>query len=256
MTVWALRWFLLPRHERLLSAGHRTLHFGNPAGERCASRHTAGVGQRQRRSLSSGDLPVRSWRRSGSSMREHHHSGCRSSTGPVRRSPCTDGRHSTIDSWPCSPASERERITSESPELAITARALKSRGLITMPKRGGKWQAAITDDGGFYLEHGHHPDRPEPAPRKQRPVAAGLKPEVAAPARRRAAPPPEPKPAPTRTATSSQRATRELGLTPPCSPASSPSRNRTWSHPDLPLPPTRTISTRRTAAPSSFGLAR
>ncbi|MGW3007462.1 PE-PGRS family protein [Streptomyces sp. NPDC001219] len=102
-------------------------------------------------------------------------------------------------------------VTSESPELAITARALKSRGLITMPKHAGKWQADITDDGHFYLEHGHHPDRPEPAPRKQRAVAAEPKPKVAAPPRRRAAPPPEPKPTPTRTAKPPRQSPAEVG---------------------------------------------
>lgn len=59
-------------------------------------------------------------------------------------------------------------VTSDNPELAHTARALKERHLITMPKQSGKWQAEITDAGRFYLEHGHHPDRPEPVPRKQR----------------------------------------------------------------------------------------
>ncbi|WP_432140364.1 PE-PGRS family protein [Streptomyces sp. bgisy084] len=102
-------------------------------------------------------------------------------------------------------------VTSASPELAVTARALKSRGLITMPKHAGKWQAEITDDGHFYLEHGHHPDRPEPAPRKQRAVAAEPKPKVAAPARRRAAPPPEPKPTPTRTAKPPRQSPAEVG---------------------------------------------
>ncbi|MCX2971676.1 MULTISPECIES: hypothetical protein [Streptomyces] len=82
-------------------------------------------------------------------------------------------------------------VTSASPELAITARALKGRGLITMPKHGGKWQAEITDDGRFYLEHGHHPDRPAPIPRKQRPAAAELTPEAAAPPRQRATSPSE-----------------------------------------------------------------
>ncbi|MFE2156601.1 PE-PGRS family protein [Streptomyces lydicus] len=104
-----------------------------------------------------------------------------------------------------------EPVTSESPELAVTARALKSRGLITMSKHAGKWQAEITDDGHFYLEHGHHPDRPEPAPRKQRAVAAAPKPKVAAPARRRAAPPPEPKPTPTRTAKPPRQSPTEVG---------------------------------------------
>ncbi|MGF1430629.1 PE-PGRS family protein [Kitasatospora sp. LaBMicrA B282] len=35
-----------------------------------------------------------------------------------------------------------------------------------MPKADGvKWRAELTDSGRFYLEHGHHPDRPVPAPR-------------------------------------------------------------------------------------------
>lgn len=63
-------------------------------------------------------------------------------------------------------------VTSESPELALTARALKERGLIAMPKEGGRWQAEISDAGRFYLQHGHHPDRPEPAPRRSRTTAA------------------------------------------------------------------------------------
>ncbi|NEA55617.1 PE-PGRS family protein [Streptomyces sp. SID13666] len=61
-------------------------------------------------------------------------------------------------------------VTSDAPELALTAKALKERGHIIMPKAGGKWQAEITDAGRFYLQHGHHPDRPEPAPRMSRPA--------------------------------------------------------------------------------------
>ncbi|MFF5934867.1 PE-PGRS family protein [Streptomyces sp. NPDC012508] len=103
-------------------------------------------------------------------------------------------------------------VTSESPELAHTARALKGRGLITMPRHGGKWRAEITDDGRFYLEHGHHPDRPEPAPCKQRPPAAAeSKPEPAAPPRRRAAPSPEAKSAPSRPAKPPRQSPAEIG---------------------------------------------
>ncbi|KUJ70320.1 PE-PGRS family protein [Streptomyces albus subsp. albus] len=102
-------------------------------------------------------------------------------------------------------------VTSASPELAITARALKSRGLITMPKHGGKWQAEITDAGRFYLEHGHHPDRPEPAPRKRKPAATEPKAEVAAPPRRRAASSPEAKPTPTRAAKPPRQSPAEVG---------------------------------------------
>ncbi|MFI7393301.1 PE-PGRS family protein [Streptomyces tendae] len=84
---------------------------------------------------------------------------------------------------PWSPLNDRQRtlltrigegsepVTSDSPELALTARALKERRLITMPRQGGKWQAEITEAGRFYLEHGHHPDRPEPTRRKRRPSA-------------------------------------------------------------------------------------
>ncbi|GHG14878.1 PE-PGRS family protein [Streptomyces hydrogenans] len=102
-------------------------------------------------------------------------------------------------------------VTSASPELAVTARALKSRGLITMPKHSGRWQAEITNDGRFYLEHGHHPDRPEPAPRKQRPAAAKPKPEAATPPRQRVAPPPETKPAPALPAKPPRRSPAEVG---------------------------------------------
>lgn len=57
-------------------------------------------------------------------------------------------------------------VTSDNPDLALSARALKERGLITMPKaEGKKWQAEITGAGTFYLEHGHHPDLPEKRPR-------------------------------------------------------------------------------------------
>ncbi|MHC0429519.1 PE-PGRS family protein [Streptomyces sp. O3] len=99
-------------------------------------------------------------------------------------------------------------VTSDSPELALTARALKERRLITMPKQGGKWRAEITDAGRFYLEHGHHPDRPEPAQRKQRlagseqraratpsPQKQAAAPSTAKPAPQRAAKPPQPSPA-------------------------------------------------------------
>ncbi|GGO98407.1 hypothetical protein GCM10012280_62480 [Wenjunlia tyrosinilytica] len=53
---------------------------------------------------------------------------------------------------PAAPHSHRggtDPVTSDSPELALTARALKERRLITMPKQNGKWQAEITDAGRF-----------------------------------------------------------------------------------------------------------
>jgi hypothetical protein len=59
----------------------------------------------------------------------------------------TDGTTIAMHSW--SPLNDRQLalltrigdgsapVTSDSPELAVTARALKGRGLITMPKQGG-----------------------------------------------------------------------------------------------------------------------
>ncbi len=98
-------------------------------------------------------------------------------------------------------------VTSDSPELAITARALRDRGLITMPRKSGRWQAEITDAGRFYLEHGHHPDRPEPAPRKPRSAAPEAEASVAPRPQQDAAPPPETGPTP-------QRAVKQARLSP------------------------------------------
>ncbi|MEU8890416.1 hypothetical protein [Streptomyces sp. NPDC048442] len=91
-------------------------------------------------------------------------------------------------------------VTSDNPELAVTARALKARGLITMPRQGGKWQAQIAEAGRFYLENGHHPDRPDPTPRKQQatpspPQQRSLVESKPKPAPRRSAKPPRSSPA-------------------------------------------------------------
>ncbi|MEU0489777.1 hypothetical protein ABZ249_11135 [Nocardiopsis sp. NPDC006139] len=54
-----------------------------------------------------------------------------------------------------------------------SAYALRDRGLVTAGKKQGKWQARLTDAGRFYLEHGHHPDRPSPgsdAKERERPA--------------------------------------------------------------------------------------
>ena len=42
-------------------------------------------------------------------------------------------------------AEATDPVISQNPELALTARVLKERGLITMPKQSGKWRAEITD---------------------------------------------------------------------------------------------------------------
>ncbi len=85
-------------------------------------------------------------------------------------------------------------VTSDSPELAVTARALRDRGLVIMPRKKGRWQAEITEAGRFYLEHGHHPDRPELAPRKPRAAASEAETPVAAGPQQDADPPTETKP--------------------------------------------------------------
>ncbi|MFJ2029006.1 hypothetical protein [Streptosporangium sp. NPDC087985] len=56
----------------------------------------------------------------------------------------------------------QEPVSAKTPELARTVYALRDRGLVTTPRKDGFWQAEITEAGRFYLEHGHHPDRPTP----------------------------------------------------------------------------------------------
>ncbi|MFH8981710.1 hypothetical protein [Streptomyces varsoviensis] len=102
-------------------------------------------------------------------------------------------------------------VTSDSPELALTARALKERRLITMPRQGGKWRAEITDAGRFYLEHGHHPDRPEPAQRKQRLAGSKQRARATPSAQKQAAAPSTMKPAPQRAAKPPQPSPAEVG---------------------------------------------
>ncbi|WP_420803175.1 PE-PGRS family protein [Streptomyces spiramyceticus] len=102
-------------------------------------------------------------------------------------------------------------VTSDSPELAVTARALKGRGLITMPKQGGKWQTEITDTGRYYLEHGHHPDRPEPAPRKRRSRVSEPKARPVPPPQEQAMASAETEPAPQRAAKSPRPSPAEVG---------------------------------------------
>jgi hypothetical protein len=66
----------------------------------------------------------------------------------------------------------------ESMALRHSGRALQGRGLVTISRRGGGWQAAITEDGRFYLEHGQHPDHPDR--RRSEPVRPSVKSPVGA----------------------------------------------------------------------------
>ncbi|MGK3106099.1 PE-PGRS family protein [Streptomyces sp. WAC05858] len=133
----------------------------------------------------------------------------------------TDG--TTVAMHPWSPLNDRQLalltrigdgsdpVTSDSPELAATARALKERGLITRPKQGGRWQAEITDAGRFYLEHGHHPDRPDPASRKQRSADPKSTTQTAPPRQKQAAVTSTTRPAPQRATKPSRPSPAEVG---------------------------------------------
>lgn len=48
----------------------------------------------------------------------------------------------------------------ENGRIRHSANALRDRGLITISRRHGRWQAEMTEAGRFYLDHGHHPDHP------------------------------------------------------------------------------------------------
>ncbi|WTW98264.1 hypothetical protein OG216_35175 [Streptomycetaceae bacterium NBC_01309] len=82
--------------------------------------------------------------------------------------------------------------TADDVPYRTSAYALSNRGLVTASKRGGVFRALITDAGRFYLEHGHHPDRPDPVPRKRR--TAGQRPATTTAANQDAAAPTAPKP--------------------------------------------------------------
>lgn len=51
---------------------------------------------------------------------------------------------------------------SSDPSTKHSARALHDRGLLAVTRRKGIWSAEVTDAGRFYLDHGYHPERPQP----------------------------------------------------------------------------------------------
>lgn len=53
-----------------------------------------------------------------------------------------------------------EQMTSAEPALARTVYALRDRGLVEVLRRAGGWTTQLTEAGRFYLEYGHHPERP------------------------------------------------------------------------------------------------
>ena len=44
----------------------------------------------------------------------------------------------------------------------ISARALETRGLVRVRRQNKAWNAGITEDGCYYLDHGGYPEPPEP----------------------------------------------------------------------------------------------
>lgn len=61
-----------------------------------------------------------------------------------------------------------------------TAAALKSRGLVTVRGHGPTWQAAVTEDGRHFLEHGTYPHARAAAKRPAKPASRSKK-KAAAP---------------------------------------------------------------------------
>lgn len=77
-----------------------------------------------------------------------------------RRQPLSD-RHVSVLRWIADGCPDRE-WPDESHKLS--ARALESRGLARVRRKGKVWHAVLTDDGQHYLDHGRYPDPlPEPA---------------------------------------------------------------------------------------------
>lgn len=73
-----------------------------------------------------------------------------------------------------------------------SARALQSRRLVDVSRRGGVWRAQITDAGRFYLDNGVHPDHPDrllnstTTPRRRVRTTVTAKQDASAPAEPRA----------------------------------------------------------------------
>jgi DNA-binding IscR family transcriptional regulator len=71
-----------------------------------------------------------------------------------------------------------EPVTSREYHLATTMYALRNRGLVTTKRMGGgAWIASITEEGRYYLAHGHHrADAAMAATERSKPTEPGRKP--------------------------------------------------------------------------------
>ncbi|MFG1953918.1 hypothetical protein [Micromonospora sp. NPDC048830] len=70
--------------------------------------------------------------------------------------------------------------TADGVPLRGSARALQSRRLVDITRKGGTWRATATESGQFYLQHGFHPEDPahvaRPSPTQSTAGGAGRQP--------------------------------------------------------------------------------
>src|SRR5271163_4395901 len=77
-----------------------------------------------------------------------------------RRQPLSD-RQVNVLQWIADDCPDRE-WPDESHKLS--ARALESRGLARVRRKGKLWHAVLTEDGQHYLDHGRYPEPQLPEP--------------------------------------------------------------------------------------------
>lgn len=75
----------------------------------------------------------------------------------------------------------------------VSARSLQSRGLVDVSRRTGSWHATLTEDGQYYLDHGHPrpqvPRREARRPKRERPADVEQPPMAKEPASHQERPP-------------------------------------------------------------------
>lgn len=75
----------------------------------------------------------------------------------------------------------------------VSARSLQSRGLVDVSRRTGSWHATLTEDGQYYLDHGHPrpqlPRREARRPKRERPADVERPPMTGEPAGHQERPP-------------------------------------------------------------------
>lgn len=70
-----------------------------------------------------------------------------------------------------------EPVTSHEHHLATTVYALRNRGLVATMRTGSTWTVSITDDGRYFLSHGHYrADAAATVTERSKPTEADRKP--------------------------------------------------------------------------------